>query len=643
MKIVDILLKLRTEGGEEARREIESAAKAGEGTASGPGVSGVSTPNLPPPPPLPPVPERGEEEADRYGGLPPPPPLPLSLQTYLGAEQYESFVLDPKGFSEAQPNAIKALPSKLAGAARRYAAYGAQYFDEGVPPEGFEPDVYDDLSAPHEGGRRPGSDERRGRLRGYAAPIVGGALALAGVGSVMGFLTASASQYQQVADTLKVLERRFGDVGEAAMRMGHTVGYVAQESAALMNAYGAQAGTMTGTRFLSLAGVSRVTGMELPSVGSIFGTLSRFSGDRMLSPSGQQVSRAVEQGMSPRTPGSDVAIRDMLALSRRMGMAGARYEEQLQAFAEAARQQYGVTTEEANAGAFFGGGVLAHEIFGNTPMGQGQMGLEFGRKAGALMGGETSKAMQIYMMRAIGFGSQGGPSYLDAMERLEAGAFDPRNAADLFRALRSDVRGLSPEEAEARTTMRLMSEAKAAGMTVSQLRKFVHFGLSERGIKTLERYAENPESIFEGDLTKEEQEILRVGGFKVAGRSQATAADWNQVATQQMMVGVGRDVTMTMTNLKEAASDVADMFVKLFKVNPAKVMVEASKSIKEFTHSINESKITIDAVRETVETPGESWWTGVKYLKRTALENWQQATGELDRQMRFNPVAGAGE
>lgn len=571
--------------------------------------------------------------------VPPPPVIPSQFIDALARP--ESFIKSPAAFLADRPELLAQFEPTIAAAAHKYATWKDKYYGSMNLPEGFEPRVEEyvkgkpkpaDEDEEEEEEEEEESRRRKipgaGWITGKTMAIGAGALGLAGIGSIMGFLTGSAATYQQLADTLQVLEQRFGRVGEAARGMGYQIGLVGAESAQLMNAIGEQTNAATKPQFLRIGGFARSFGMDLADAGSTVGSIERLSQGRFFDATAGQVGEARSAGVSSKRIAAnidDIGMLSTKAIAEQMGMGGGRFTEYMHTLSQAASAQF-ESMGKVDAGAMFAT-RFGSMVFQNNPAGQGEMGLQFGQKAGRMMSGDTSNAMRIYMMRALGFGGEGGPRYLDMLESMEGGISNPKLAAAMFGSLRAEMGDMPKEEAESRATIKLLSEGKSAGMSVHQLRKFVQFGMSDEGYETLTKHAKDPEEAMSAPFSERLAGYLKGGGLAGAGREAATSADWKQVQFEQVQYNVGQRVTNMMTNLSKAAESVADIFVELTDWNPVESLENATEAIKDFAAGVRDSKQTMDDLRYVTspDTAGEAWMSGATSMSNNFVESAKNA------------------
>lgn len=617
------------------------------------------------------------------------PPAPVIPSQFIDAlDRPESFIRSPVGFLADRPDLLGQFDPKIAAAAHKYATWKDKYYGSMNLPGGFEPNVQeyvngkprpadededeeDDAPPPRTWWQRqldkygirhagdtdeereekdeaaqdrkeqwkefnetaahrdiPGTGWLTRKAYGTGREVVNDAGQLAGITSIMGFLTGSAATYQQLADTLQVLKQRFGEAGDSARLMGYEIGLVGAESAQLMNAIGEQTNTVTRPQFLRIGGFARAFGMDLADAGSTVGSIERLSQGKFFDATAGQVGEARAAGVSSKRIAAnidDVGMLSTKAIAESMGMGGGRFTEYMHTLSQAVSAQF------ESMGKVDGGAMFATRfgsmVFQNNPAGQGDMGLQFGQKAGRMMSGDTSNAMRIYMMRALGFGGEGGPKYLDMLESMEGGISNPKLAAAMFGSLRAEMGDMPKEEAESRATVKLLSEGKAAGMSVHQLRKFVQFGMSDEGYETLTKHAKNPEEAMSAPFSERLAGYLKGGGLAGAGREAATSADWKQVQFEQVQYDVGKRVTNMMTNLSKAAEAVADIFVDMTNWNPVESLENATEAVRDFATGVRDSKQTMDSAKYAFspETAGEAWMSGATAMSSNFVESAKNA------------------
>jgi len=347
------------------------------------------------------------------------------------------------------------------------------------------------------GGGVTGGRFRAGRGAGHIASMASGAMGVALGGSILGFVTGAAQQFMGLSDTLTTLRQRFDDAeGSAGTFLGRLSG-LRGEAAQIAEVMGAQTDQYGTRRARAAFGFSLWRGVDPAQTAEFMGRTERFTGQSpdMAAIYGQARLMGVGRGMLPEHLNALGAVREMMF-----------------------RQ-----TGTADTAGMLQVGALPSYLFAGGSADPRARGMEGVRTLGGLnqmlTGG--SSAMRVTMMRAMGFGSKGGPGYLDMLERMEAGITDPQNLVDLFtrfKGLKPGGRSLSSDD----VTTILSSEARRAGVPIASLRDISRNLMEGGGLERL-RTAINEDdkeylASFRASLSGEQAARFKEDGFEALGR-----------------------------------------------------------------------------------------------------------------------------
>lgn len=356
-----------------------------------------------------------------------------------------------------------------------------------------------------------------GYLRSLGATAVGIGLGA----SLTGFLLSSGQKYLELSKVIAHTNARFREGEEAVISYGHAMGYTLGETAGLLEALGSVRDGISRPEFLRLTGFARTMGVDPSQSLSIMGRLGTLGGGAV----------------------TDKNLAELAGRASRSGMGQGRFGEVLDVLRSLAEGQFGAT------GGFdwrstMGLQGLGAAVFGDAdPRGQGRegMGLVQGLNA-TLTGGQSS----TYMMRAMGYGSEGGPDYITMRKRMDAGVYDPRNVADLFGSFRARGMGRG-------AMFRALEVASGGSLKAWQIEALVDSLGTDEGMAR-----------FQGDVSGAgvEDYIGQVTGggapnFTASGRRRISMGEGRAVQMEGMQMAVGDTVAQAMVDLTTVMQNLA--------------------------------------------------------------------------------------
>lgn len=222
----------------------------------------------------------------------------------------------------------------------------------------------------------------------------------------------SGSKYMQISTALAQVSHQFREAAKGAELFGNSMGFTLSQAAGLSQALGAQTDSIDPGAGVDYLGFARNRGLDPMQAMHTLGSMSRLQESRL---SGGQL-----MAMGGRA--------SLLGMGQgRLG----EYQRQVLAIME---QQHGRSgrADAESAGLMT---QFTAAMFGGGEAGLGMSGANLVQR---MSGGFDRPAVKSTMLRALGYGQQGGPSYVDAMQQIEEGATDPQNLYTLYDYLRND-------------------------------------------------------------------------------------------------------------------------------------------------------------------------------------------------------------
>lgn len=365
---------------------------------------------------------------------------------------------------------------------------------------------------------------------GLTAGAIGAVGSLANTAISMGlgtslesFIMGSGSKWLETDKVLTQLGRRFDETGKKAGTFGLTLGYNRQETAGLLNEYGKLRDTIDRGEFQELLGFGRTFGIDPRqsiAVGTAFGTLQ---------------NRRLTSGQFAGLGG----------MAMRAGMGGARlgeYMTNVLALGEEAQLRTGANIDPLAAASLAN---LPGLGFGfGTSQAQGAVGRSMISQLDAAMTGST--AMQVYLLRQMGYGQPGGPSRTEAFKQIQAGVFDPRNVQLMFGGMIGEGLGTAAME------NRLMGMGVQAYQAEAMVR-----ALGSR--EQLDAYGKlstgAAQEFLQARLSEAERAQYQREGFSQTGQGAVSVGERRQVAIENIQLDIGEDVAAFMVTSTKVLQD----------------------------------------------------------------------------------------
>ncbi len=392
-----------------------------------------------------------------------------------------------------------------------------------------------------------------------ASTAIGTAVGMGLGSSLIGFLLGSGEKFASLDRQLGQIGQRFQTSGKDAVAWGAALGYTMEQTAELDKLLGGVDNKLNTGRARRYAGFSRVSGMDPGTAMPLLATIGRQTGG----------------------PLSNMQLSSITGGASQAGMGQGRLEEYLQTLSQLTLAQQ-TTTGRATLGGAESLAAFAGSTFKGSSLGQGAQGADFlNRLQGVMTGGG---ALDVYMMRAMGYGKDPNLSYIDMRKRLDAGIFDSRNVADLFGTMQKQGLG------EGAQFKRI--EAVAGG----QLKAFEIEALIKRmaepgAIEAMRAQADDPNAV--STMLAGVRGAKR-GDFGAMGAGTVTAGESRAVKIEQMQYDVGRPVLEAMNTMTDAMLEMAKMFKDVFGVGPGGVVVGAANMFKTGVEAVD---TTLDVLK----------------------------------------------
>jgi hypothetical protein len=228
------------------------------------------------------------------------------------------------------------------------------------------------------------------------------------------------------------------------------------------------------------------------------------------------------------------------------------------------------------------------QVFGaRNPLAQGQMGADFIERLSSVVGGDTNTAMKTYMLRAMGFGTAGGPSYIEAMKRLEAGVYGEegeQNVRDLFGSFQKQ--GLSREQ-----QFKALQSASGGSLKAREIEALVNRYGSPEGLSS---YGEGRGSL-RSDMPVNE-------GWADAGSRRVSMGEGAAVEMEGMKMEVGRYTAQSTLDMRDVVVSVAKGFGSLFGENPGEMLTSVTGAAADAAKGVEDLSAIGKDIRDTLRT-----------------------------------------
>lgn len=371
----------------------------------------------------------------------------------------------------------------------------------------------------------------------------------------------SGSRYMQISKALTQVAQTFREASQGATTFGNSLGYTLDRSVALSQALGAQTNALDPVSGANYLGFARGMGLDPMSAMGTFGGMQRIQG-RPLSP---------------------MELIQMGGQARKIGMGQGRFGEQTQALLsimEQAEQRTGhADASQAGALSMFAAHVFRREDGTFGDLGLGAKGAGFIQRLSA---GFDRPAVQSTMLRAMGYGQAGGPSYVDSMQKIEAGVNDTQNLAKLYNYLRADGVGGDGLKVVFKEAFGLrMHEASSLVEALSNP-EVMRYMSGDAGA------AEAASSYVQG-LKPEQRAALRDGGLVGLGRSAISAGEGYETQKEALVMKFGPQMAALQLDILKATSSVAQSIKNLLGEEFSGSVKKATGAVAAFAEQLEDA------------------------------------------------------
>jgi hypothetical protein len=567
------------------RRHIEAvkdAAAAGVQVGGAPGsagaTGGAATGSAPPTPPPPaqgaggavvPAAPTGGSVAARGAGGPPvtggaatgqPPAAPGVVGASGAAAASPTFNFPASGnqgsVPQATANQARAMAAVAGHAPAAVAAgipgFGSYSFDPSGPAaRQFRERLMDHYGGPDKAPPSMGARAAQGGMS-FLQHATSTAIGVGLGTSLSGFLLAAPQRYLALSESITTVGRKFREADENATRFGGSLGYTIARTAQLADTLGRETNTVNRGQFQRNAGFARFTGMDPGAAMRGFGSIERLSGGPM----------------------TDPQMAQLLATAKSRGMDQGRLEEFVEDLTDSIRGQFQTTGRATMQQALATQGLQSIVYGPDDPRRSGDKTFLSGLQA--TMTG--SDVMKTYLMRAMGYGKAGGPGYIDAKVRTEAGLHDSRNVIDLFESFQQRGMGRGAQ-------FRALESVAGGNLSAHQLNALV----SSLGTKEgLDRYRElagkdsgGSMKAFMAMLDPASKEAFEQAGFGKLGEKHISAGEAIDVRIERMMMTVGKPIAEAIPPLQNAIESIAGAMQNLTGVEWGTLIPSMARGIEK--------------------------------------------------------------
>lgn len=437
------------------------------------------------------------------------------------------------------------------------------------------------------------------RLGGIAGGIALG-------GGLLSMLLGAGQRYAALSQMLQTLEQRFRSSGREAANWGVTLGMTSAKVGPLLEQLGAGTDVVNRRSFRDLLGFARWRGID--------------------------PSAMMGAGASAGRRGESFDSRTMMALlgtANESNVNEGRLPEHFEAYSQLAESAFGVIGR-ADPGAAIGAQRIAGGVFGaSDARAQGQRAADFASRMNSVLTG-GGPGMRSYMMRAMGFGTAGGPSYIEMRKRMERGVFDSRNMTDLF--------GLMQAEGLTKGQMFRGLEGVAGGqLKAHEIEALVNaLGTQDKrdafsqfvGGGDLDTFAAK------ANLTAEERAMFASGGLAKLGRTGIAAGDRHEL----LMEGRTKEYGPKSLQIQDSLLRIGDDLVGLIgKFVTGGMLVRLAEGIEGLTNRL-------DRMANPHELPaaaGSDVWSNLRFMAGDLSLGADVGQGALPNAQRGDAAARA--
>lgn len=338
--------------------------------------------------------------------------------------------------------------------------------------------------------------------------------------SLFGLPMSSINRYLQLSTVMTQLDRKFRDSADSAQWFGQSIGYGTARSAALAEQLGKVTNRIDQGAATGMVGFARFTGADASTTLQTIGRAGELSGKSA----------------------TDLDLARILLAAKGQGMDGGRLEEFLSRV-ETSIQTAFAATGRVSIGSALQTTSLPSLVYGaNDPRRANDDSLVGGLHSTMTSGG----AMRSYMMRAMGYGQSGGPSYVEMKKRLDAGVYDQRNVSDLFGSFQA--RGMG-EGAQ----FRALESVAGGSLKAHQIEALVKSLGTKEGLERFRNAGSGSDyDTFEslrGTMSESDFEAFSGGGFAEVGKRHVSEGETYEGQIEARMLALGGELAQGIPGL----------------------------------------------------------------------------------------------
>lgn len=401
------------------------------------------------------------------------------------------------------------------------------------------------------------------RARNFVSNASSTAVGVGLGGSVAGFFLGSGQKYMELSRIITHLGRRFRETAGDAAHFGTRLGFTLAETGPLIESLGEQTDRVTREQAQRYLGFARERGLDPGVAMSALGGLERVLGHGV----------------------TDDDLATMLTRASRAGMGQGRFAEYVRAQTELADQAHRATGHVSLGQTRAAMSVSEHVFGAGSAHAQGMAGVDFAQRLGSVVSGRTNPAMQTFMMRAMGYGAEGGPGYIEMRKRMEAGVFDSQNVTDMFDAFRD--RGMG------RGAMFRGLESVAGGqLKAFEIESLINSLGTQEGLQRFrdaQGGSADDRAAFLSTLSGDDRRVFEQMGFAGLGQrpGRIGMGEYAGVQMEQMQMSVGGPVAQGMLDLRETLINVASTLDQLTGMDIGESLTDLTGAIRSATESID--------------------------------------------------------
>lgn len=382
--------------------------------------------------------------------------------------------------------------------------------------------------------------------------------------SLIGFLLSSGETFMELDRVIQQLDQRFGNA-QGIRSFGASLGFTIEQSAQLAQNLGAVTNSVDISTASRYTGFARYRGMETGQAVAQLGMIGRMQGGGL----------------------SNTQLGGILGGAGAVQMDRGRLPEYLEVVQQLMQMQ-----QSATGGASVDQSQrllqLAYRSSGGADWGTGQNAGDFlTRLQGVVAGGP----MNVFMMRAMGYGRDPSMSYIDMRKRLEAGISDPSNLATLFSTFQRQ--GLGHGQ-----MFRALESAAGGSLTATEIDALIKELGSAEG---LQRYREQPKG------------LGSIGDFASLGASTVSRGEARTVQLESMKMSVGDTVSQAMVDMTSTIQALSGIITKVFGGGVGDLITGVTGSIKDVSTWLDKNTPNLDALGHISQTL-DDMWTWIKSL-----------------------------